>query len=48
VASGLRPAERISVAPNEIPVPPTVELESIPSGDVGPIATVDMSFTSGM
>jgi len=47
VASGLTPADRISVAPSGIPVPPADELESNPSGEVGPIGTVDMSLTSG-
>jgi hypothetical protein len=47
VASGLTPADGISVAPSGIPVPPKDELESIPSGEVGPIGTVDMSLTSG-
>jgi hypothetical protein len=48
VASGLTPADGISVAPSRIPVPPTAVVELIPSGEVGLIEAVDMSVTSGM
>jgi hypothetical protein len=46
--SGLTPGDGISVAPSRIPVPPTEEVEPIPSGEVGLIEAVDMSSAWGM